>query len=101
LKLREMFINKQPDEFDESTSKQLIHDEVQKEIENLQRLSPFKIKLMRTNFIEDREKIEIASITDRNNNEVMVQKFSLQVQSMSEDEEFWLDSGEFQNINIV
>jgi hypothetical protein len=101
LKLREMFINKQDDAFDESKNKQLIHDEVQKEIENLQRLSPFKIKLTRANFIEDREKIEIVSIADRNNNEVMNQKFSLQVQSMSEDEEFWLDSGEFQNINIV
>jgi hypothetical protein len=101
FKIREMFINKQNLDFVVNSNKKLIHDAIEREIENLQKLAPYKIKLTRINFTEDREKLEIESILDRNNNEVQLQKFSLQVQSMSEDEEFWLDSGEFQNINIV
>ena len=49
---------------------------------------------------EDIERLNLVEITDKNGNLLKTQFFSLQVQSMSEIENFWLDSGIFSlNIN--
>jgi hypothetical protein len=76
----------------------LIQQEIQKEKDKIQKGMPLKITITR-NFIEDPEKLIIEEIIDREGNLLNKNFFNLQVQSMSEVENFWLDSGIF-SLNI-
>jgi hypothetical protein len=70
------------------------------ELERLRSLSPFKLRIVRESYLEDKEGLKIESIEDRNQEELPGSFFSLQIQSMCESDNYWLDSGEFTNINI-
>jgi hypothetical protein len=76
-----------------------IKDAVDREIERLRNLSSFKFNIVRENYLEDRETLEIESAEDCNYEDLPVAYFSLQVQSMSESKNYWLDSGEFVNLS--
>ncbi|MCL2283003.1 MAG: virulence factor SrfB [Fibromonadales bacterium] len=80
-------------------NKQQIKEAVEKEIDRLANLAPFKFRIVRENYLEDKETLKIESVDDRNNENLPMAYFSLQVQSMSESENYWLDSGEFLNLN--
>lgn len=62
---------------------------------------PFKARINRPSYVEDKELIVLDSITDINNEDIDIDNFSLQVQSLSESENYWLDTGEFTNLNIT
>jgi hypothetical protein len=81
-------------------NKQQIKDAIDKELERLQKLSPYHFTIVRENYLEDKEILKIDSVEDRNKEDVSVNNFSLQIQSMSESENYWLDSGEFPNLCI-
>ena len=70
------------------------------ELERLRKLSPLKFNIVRESYNEDKELLKIESVVDRNNEDLPVTYFSLQVQSMSESDNYWLDSGEFTNLSI-
>jgi hypothetical protein len=70
------------------------------ELERVRKLAPFKFNIMRESYLEDKEMLKIESVTDRNGDDIAAAYFSLQVQSMSESENYWLDSGEFANLSI-
>lgn len=80
--------------------KKSINDATVRELEKLRSLSPFKFRIVRESYNEDKESLKIDSVEDRNQNELPVSNFTLQVQSMSESDNYWLDSGEFGNISI-
>lgn len=62
---------------------------------------PLKITIVR-DINEDIELLRLAEVLDRDGNSINSKFFTLQVQSMSEVENFWLDSGIFSlNINTV
>jgi len=82
------------------TDNQQIEIQTQQEIEKLRNRTPFEIKILRQDYLEDRETLIIESIIDKNGDDVRIQYFVLQIQSMSENENYWLDSGEFSNISI-
>lgn len=84
----------------EENIQRVIKDAVEHELERLRGLSPFKFTIERENYLEDKEALKIVAVEDRNKNEVPITNFSLQVQSMSESENYWLDSGEFANLSI-
>ena len=84
----------------EDDNNQQIKDALDKEIERLQKLSPFKFTIVRENYPEDKETLKIESVENRNHEELPSAYFSLQIQSMSESENYWLDSGEFSNLSI-
>ncbi|MBK8808323.1 MAG: virulence factor SrfB [Bacteroidales bacterium] len=83
-----------------SADKKQINDATVSEIEKLRILGPFKVRIVRENYNDDKESLKIESVEDRNQNELPASYFSLQVQSMNECENYWLDSGEFSNISI-
>jgi len=83
----------------EDKNKGEIQIKVNAEIDRLKKLSPYKFSIVRENYIEDKETLKIESVEDRNHEDLPSAFFSLQVQSMSEDENYWLDSGEFANLN--
>jgi len=83
-----------------SSDKKQINDSTVSELEKLRTLSPFKFRIVRESYNDDKESLKIESVEDRNQNELPVSYFLLQVQSMSECDNYWLDSGEFSNINI-
>lgn len=60
--------------------------------------TPLTMKIVREAYSLDKEKLVIESVVDRNGDDegLPINFFSLQVQSLSEDEDFWLDSGVFQ-----
>ena len=70
------------------------------ELERLRKLSPFKFNIARENYDADKETLKIESVQDGSLEDIPVGYFSLQIQSMSENENYWLDSGEFANLNI-
>lgn len=77
-----------------------IDNAVENEIIRIRRLIPFKFNLVRESYREDRESLKIDSITDRNGDDLPTACFSLQIQSMNESEDYWLDSGIFTNLSI-
>jgi hypothetical protein len=83
----------------EDDDKKAIEDAKNNEIERVRRLAPFKFSIVRENYFEDKETLKIESATDRNHEDLPVAYFSSQVQSMSESENYWLDSGEFANLS--
>jgi hypothetical protein len=96
-KIREKIIEK----FSLSTNdKTQINDLVVKELERLRVLSPYKIRIVRENYFEDKESLKIEAIEDRNQNELPLSYFLLQIQSMNESDTYWLDSGAFNNIGF-
>jgi len=73
---------------------------VNNEIERIKKLSPYKFTIIRENYPEDKETLKVESVEDRNHDDLPATYFLLQVQSMSESENYWLDSGEFTNLSI-
>ena len=83
-----------------SSDKKQINDKADIEIAKLRASSPFKFRIVRESYNEDKESLKIESVEGSNQNELPASYFSLQIQSMSEPENYWMDSGEFNNISI-
>lgn len=78
---------------------ELVQLEIQKEKDKIRIGMPLKVTISR-DLNEDVEKLTLEEVTDKDGNSINRNFFSLQVQSMSEVENFWLDSGIFTlNIN--
>jgi hypothetical protein len=71
-----------------------VHSGVEAEKQKIRQKRPLKITIER-DWNEDIEALKIEEITDNEGNVLNKNFFSLQVQSMSEVENFWLDSGIF------
>lgn len=84
------------DENDQKTAA----DVASAEIQRVRGLAPFVFTIVRDNYSEDKEFLAIESVKDRNGEDLPVNYFSLSVQSMSETEDYWLDSGAFVNLGI-
>lgn len=69
------------------------------EIQRIRSLAPFTFSIGR-DYSEDKEVLSIESVKDRNGEDLPVNYFSLSVQSMSEADTYWLDSGAFANLSI-
>lgn len=95
-KIKERMINK----LGLGNDQQAIADAQFGELERVRKLSPFKFGIVRESYMEDKELLKIDSVTDCNGEDLPTAYFSLQVQSMSEDVNYWLDSGEFTNLSI-
>jgi hypothetical protein len=77
----------------------LVQQEIQKEKEKIRKGMPLKVAISRDINV-DVEKLNLEEVTDKDGNTLNKNFFNLQVQSMSEVENFWLDSGIFSlNIN--
>lgn len=72
----------------------LVKDAVESYKMRLRQNMPLKIEVER-DYISDREAVKITDITDKNDNKVSNKYLSLQVKSLSESENFWLDEGNF------
>jgi hypothetical protein len=83
---------------DDENDVNAIHKGVEAEKAKIRRNMPLKVTLER-DMNEDVEQLRIEEIIDRDGNTQNKNFFSLQVQSMSEVENFWLDSGIF-SLNI-
>jgi hypothetical protein len=77
-----------------------INDATIREVERLRTLSPFNFTIERVDYLEDKEKLKIESVVDKDQNDLPISFFKLQIQSMSETDNYWLDSGEFGNLSI-
>lgn len=88
-------------ELTEDEDKRKIKDFFENEITRIRTLMPLKISIVRENYLEDRESLCIESVETYGLEELPQAYFALQIQSMSESENYWLDSGEFANLNIT
>jgi len=84
----------------ENVDKRHVNDATLREYDRLNTLSPFKFSIIRENYLEDKESLKIESVVDKDQNELPISYFKLQIQSMSESDDYWLDSGEFRNLSI-
>lgn len=66
---------------------------VNEAINVLKKKMPFKITIERDS--EDKEELSIASIVDRDGNDVVDSNLEIHIQSLGVDEQYWLDSGAF------
>lgn len=76
-------------------NKEAVNIEIEKEKSKIRQKMPLKITIER-NYSEDKEKLSIESVTGKDGYDLNVKFFNLQVQSMSELDNFWLDSGIFE-----
>ena len=72
--------------------------EIQKEKDKIRKGMPLKVTISR-DISESLEKLTLEEVTDKNGNTLNKNFFKLQIQSMSEVENFWLDSGIF-SLNV-
>ncbi|OQP39819.1 hypothetical protein A4H97_16490 [Niastella yeongjuensis] len=68
---------------------------VESEKLKIRRQMPLNMKIAREDYALDKETLSLESVYDNNNNEFPSGYFTLQIQSLSEPENFWLDTGEF------
>ena len=80
--------------------KKVTNEAVEREIGRLRASSPFKIRIGRENYSDDKESLNIESVEDKYRNDLPTSYFTLQVQSMNEGENYWLDSGAFYNLSL-
>lgn len=80
--------------FDDDVDINTIQQEIKKEKDKIRSVMPLRVTIER-DMNEDIEVLKLEEITDREGNSVNKNFISLQVQSMSEVENFWLDSGIF------
>lgn len=80
--------------FDESVDINTVHQEINREKEKIRNAMPLKFTIER-DLNEDVEVLKIEEIIDKDGNSMNKNFFILQVQSMSEVDNFWLDSGVF------
>ena len=71
---------------------------ISNEINRLKQLMPFKLTIIRENFMDDKELLLVESIRCKNQEDLSTANFLLQIQSMTESDSYWLDSGEFANL---
>ena len=72
-----------------------IKEHIEKELLRIRSKMPLTITILRENFVTDKETILLDSVFDVDQNDLPLNYFNLHVQSMSDAENFWLDSGEF------
>jgi hypothetical protein len=85
----------------DNPSRNDVEQGIQAEKDRIRRGMPLKATIER-DINEDVEVLRLEEVTDKDGNTLNRNFFSLQVQSMSEVENFWLDSGIFSlNINIL
>ena len=63
-------------------------------IDALKKRMPFKISVERDS--EDKEKLLITSVEDKNGEELPDNTIEIHIQSLGADEQYWLDSGAFE-----
>jgi len=56
---------------------------------------PLSVSITREDYKVDKESLLLESVTDKEGEELPLRFFTLQIQSMNEPENFWLDTGEF------
>ena len=79
-----------------------IKDAVEIEKQRIRKQTPLVFTIEREDYQEDKESLRIELVeVDATGDELPVSYFSLQIQSMSESENYWLDTGEFSNLNIT
>jgi hypothetical protein len=81
------------------SNKKSLKDAVLTELEKLRRRQPLYFNIVR-DLTADKETLKLVSVTDKNNDDLRLSFFDLHVQSMSENENYWMDTGEFTNLNI-
>lgn len=62
-------------------------------IDVLKKRMPFKITIERD--VDDKENLSISAISDKEGNDIMDGNLEIHIQSLGVDEQYWLDSGEF------
>lgn len=96
-KIEEKTRNRQVDNVNESVIKNIAIEEIEK----LRKLFPLTIRVVREDYRSDKESLIIDSVRDKNGDDLPLKYFSLRIQSMSESENYWLDTGEFSNLNVI
>ncbi len=77
----------------ENPSDAAIQARVDDEIEVFKKRMPFRVSISKD--FEDKEKLSITSILDREGKEVADSSIEIHIQSLGVDEQYWLDSGAF------
>ena len=70
-----------------------VHAMVNDEIEAMKKRMPFRVTIERDP--EDKEKLNILSVEDKDHNEVAESYLDIHIQSLGTDDKYWLDSGAF------
>jgi hypothetical protein len=84
--------------FPDNIDIQTIRAAIDIELEKLVKQSPYTITIER-DYEDDKELLKLETVLNRDGDELNMRFISLQVQSMSESKDFWLDSGIF-SLNI-
>lgn len=87
--LTEWFVNKGVTDINK------LKDLVDNEVLKINKSKPLKFEISRSNYEEDNEKLELIQVENSEGEEIRLKNFRLQIQSINEGDNYWLDSGEF------
>lgn len=87
--LNQYFINQGEDD------KSKIKDLVDKEIIRINKSKPLRFSISRENYEEDKERLSLLQVENDEGEELRLNDFRFQVQSLNEGDNYWLDTGEF------
>lgn len=78
---------------EDNPSDAAIQARVEDEIDDFKKRMPFRVSISRDS--EDKEKLSVVSIIDRDGKDVADSSIEIHIQSLGVDEQYWLDSGAF------
>ena len=88
-KIAERIKRKESDPLSDAKVRVLVNEQ----IEALQKRMPFKVSIERDR--DDIELLSISAILDKENNELMADNIEIHIQSLGNDDQYWLDTGAF------
>ncbi len=92
-KMRDHIMKKAINEGAEIPTDAKLHGMVKEQIDLLKKRMPFKITIERD--VDDKEKLSISGILDRDGNDVVDGNLEINIQSLGVNDQYWLDSGAF------
>lgn len=80
--------------------RQQVKEATDEKIKDLLKSAPYTFDISREDYPIDMESLIIESVQNNDGEDASTSYFSLQIQSMSESEDYWMDTGHFDNLNI-
>ena len=91
--------NKMKDKYQINESDTLgLSDATTAEYERIRQNTPYKFKIVRESFRDDKENLVLEEVIGQNGDVLPLKYFKLTVQSMSEDDGYWMDTGAFNSL---
>ena len=82
----------------DSMDKGAVKDAMEKHLDGIRKRMPFTFSIIREDYENDKERLVLDEITDKDGESLPLKNFKLHVRSLSEADDYWMDTGAFDNL---